>query len=331
MKLATLKNGSRDGQLVVVARDLSRAVKASAVAPALQQALERWAEVAPALTRLYEQLTAGTLPDAFPFDPHSAMAPLPRAYQWLDGSAFLSHGRLMEQAFKIEPAPDAETIPLMYQGGSDDFLGPQDDVPLPSEDHAIDFEGEFAVVVDDVPMGCSPEQAADHVKLLLLANDWSLRAFGPREMKTGFGFVQAKPASSFAPMAVTPDELGAAWRDGRIHLPLHVYWNGVWFGSPNGGEMHFSFFDLIAHAARTRRLRAGTIIGSGTVSNADRGVGSACISERRMIEVIDNGVATTGFMRFGDRVRMEVFDADGQSIFGAIDQRVVRATGPAGR
>jgi fumarylacetoacetate (FAA) hydrolase len=332
MKLATLKNGSRDGQLVVVARDLSRAVKAGALAPTLQQALERWSEVAPALTRLYEQLTAGTLSDAFPFDPRSAMAPLPRTYQWLDGSAFLNHGRLMEQAFKIEPAPDAETIPLMYQGSSDDFLGPHDDVPLPSEDHAIDFEGEFAVVVDDVPMGCSPEQAADHVKLLLLANDWSLRAFGPREMKTGFGFVQAKPASSFAPVAVTPDELGAAWRAGRAHLLLHVHWNGAWFGSPNGGEMHFSFFELIAHAARTRRLRAGTIIGSGTVSNADRGVGSACISERRMIEVIEQGTATTGFIRFGDRVRMEAFDAEGQSIFGAIDQRVVPARpAPEGR
>lgn len=330
MKLATLKNGSRDGQLVVVSPDLSRAVMASSVAPALQQAIERWDEAAPALARLYEQLNAGTAPDAFAFDPHTAMAPLPRAYQWCDGSAFLSHGRLMEQAFHIDPPPDSETIPLMYQGGSDDFLGPRDDVPLPDEAHSIDFEGEYAVVVDDVPMGCTAEQAAGHVKLLLLVNDWSLRVFGPREMQTGFGFLQAKPASSFAPVAVTPDELGDAWRDGRIHLPLHVHWNGQWFGSPNGGEMHFSFLELIAHAATTRRLRAGTIIGSGTVSNADRSVGSACISERRMIEVIEQGTAVTGFMRFGDRVRMEVLDAHGQSIFGAIDQRVVPAAGPAG-
>jgi fumarylacetoacetate (FAA) hydrolase len=328
MKLATLKDGSRDGTLVVVSRDLSRTVKASAVAPTLQQAIERWDEAAPALTRLYQELNAGRLPESFAFDPRALMAPLPRAYQWCDGSAFLSHGRLMEQAFKTDPAPDFETIPLMYQGGSDDFLGPRDDVPLPSEAHNIDFEGEYAVVVDDVLMGCTPEQAANHVKLVLQVNDWSLRAFGPREMKTGFGFFQAKPASSFAPVAVTPDELGDAWRDGRMHLPLHVHWNGAWFGSPNGGAMHFSFFDLIAHAATTRRLRAGTIIGSGTVSNADRSAGSACISERRIIEVIEQGKATTGFMRFGDTVRMEVLDADGQSIFGAIDQRVVLLANP---
>jgi fumarylacetoacetate (FAA) hydrolase len=198
-------------------------------------------------------------------------------------------------------------------------------VPLPDEAHQIDFEGEYAVLVGDVPMGCSAARAAGHVRLLLQVNDWSLRAFGPREMKTGFGFFHAKPASSFAPVAVTPDELGGAWRDGRIHLPLHIHWNGAWFGSPDGGEMSFSFFQLIAHAAATRRLRAGTIIGSGTVSNQDRSAGSACIAERRVIEVIDRGSPATGFMRFGDTVRMEARDAAGRSVFGAIEQRLVAA------
>lgn len=329
MKLATLKDGSRDGRLVIVSRDLSQAVAAGPIAATLQQALERWDEVELALTRRYEELNVGMTTDAFGFDPRAAMAPLPRAYQWCDGSAFLSHGRLMERAFKTDPPPDRDTIPLMYQGGSDDFLGAHDDVPLPSEAHGIDFEGEFAVVVGDVPMGCSPTQAGRSVRLLMLANDWSLRGFGPREMKTGFGFFQAKPSTSFAPVAVTPDELGDAWRNGRIHLPLNVRWNGKWFGSPNGREMSFSFMELIAHAATTRRLRAGTIIGSGTVSNTDRSVGSACITERRMLEVIDGGEPTTGFMCFGDTVRMEVFDADGQSVFGPIDQRVIQAAIPA--
>jgi fumarylacetoacetate (FAA) hydrolase len=327
MKLATLPNGSRDGRLVVVSRDLARAVAAGAVAPTLQQALDRWAAAAPALARLYAELNAGGAPNSFAFDPRAALAPLPRAYQWCDGSAFLNHGRLMEQAFGIEPAPDFDTVPMIYQGGSDDFLGPYADVPLPDEAHGIDFEGEYAVVLDDVPMGCTPADAAGHVKLVLLLNDWSLRGFGPREMKTGFGFLQAKPATSFAPLAVTPDELGGAWRDGRVHLPLHIHWNGDWFGSPNGGEMSFSFFQLIAHAAKTRRLRAGTIIGSGTVSNADRGVGSACITERRMLELLDAGKTSTGFMHFGDTVRMEARDEQGASVFGMIDQRVVRAGG----
>ena len=329
MKLATLSNNSRDGKLVVVSHDLQRAVEAPAIARTLQQTLDHWTEAAPALRRLYEELNAGAARDAFSFDPLAALAPLPRAYQWCDGSAFLSHGRLMEKAFNLEPAPDSDTVPLMYQGSSDDFLGPHADVPLPDEAHGIDFEGEYAVVLDDVPLGCTPPQAADHVKLVLLLNDWSLRAFGPREMKTGFGFLQAKPSTSFAPIAVTPDEVGAAWHDGRVHLPLHVHWNGQWFGSPHGDEMNFSFFDIIAHAAKTRRLRAGTIIGSGTVSNADRSVGSACISERRILEVLGGGKPVTPFMHFGDTVRLEARDAGGQSVFGAIDQRVVQAASAA--
>ncbi|MEK7833120.1 MAG: fumarylacetoacetate hydrolase family protein [Acidobacteriota bacterium] len=325
MKLATLKDGTRDGNLIIVSRDLAHAVKASGIAQTLQEAFEGWAVIAPRLHLLSDDLNAGEAIGAFAFDPQTAAAPLPRAYQWCDASAFLNHGSLMEKAFKTPPMPDFETIPLMYQGASDDFLGPRDDVPLPDEAHWIDFEGEFGVVVDEVPMGCTAEEAAPHVKLLVQINDWSLRAFGPREMRTGFGFLHAKPASSFAPVAVTPDELGDAWRDGRVHLPLNVQWNGEWFGHPNGGEMNFSFFQLIAHAAATRRLRAGTIIGSGTVSNADRAAGSACISERRVIELLDQGAMKTGFMKFGDTVRMEARDAAGQPLFGAIEQRVIKA------
>ncbi|NOT61142.1 MAG: fumarylacetoacetate hydrolase family protein [Acidobacteria bacterium] len=324
MKLATLKDKTRDGTLIVVTSDLRRAVSAQFIAATMQAALDDWAHVEPRLQSLAAELNAGKAHDAFAFDAKAVAAPLPRAYQWCDGSAFLNHGRLMEKAFNTPPMPDFETIPLIYQGGSDDFLGACDDVPFVSEADGIDFEGEFGVIVDDVPMGCSPADAATHIKLIVQINDWSLRGYGPREMKTGFGFFQAKPATSFAPVAVTPDELGAAWRDGRIHLPLNIQWNGAWFGHPNGSEMNFSFYELIAHAAKTRRLRAGTIIGSGTVSSADRSAGSACISERRVIEMIDAGASKTAFMRFGDSVRMEVLDADGHSIFGAIEQRLVR-------
>ncbi|WP_043428620.1 fumarylacetoacetate hydrolase family protein [Cystobacter fuscus] len=326
MKLGTLKNGTRDGMLVVVSRDLRRAVHARSIVSTMQDAIENWAQVEPALRALYDALNAGSAPQAFDFDPAAAAAPLPRAYQWCDGSAFLNHGRLMEKAFGIPPVPDFETVPLMYQGAADDFLGPRDDVPLPSEAHGIDFEGEFAIMVDDVPMGCTAEQAPGHIKLLLQVNDVSLRAFTPIEMKKGFGFLQAKPSSSFAPVAVTPDELGGAWKEGRVHLPLRVRWNGAWFGHPNGGEMSFSFHQLIAHAAATRRLGAGTVIGSGTVSNADSSVGSACIAERRALEMITHGKPVSGFMRFGDTVHMEVLDADGHSVFGAIDQKMVSAT-----
>lgn len=325
MKLATLRGGGRDGRLIVVSRDLRRAVEAAGVARTMIAALEDWEAAAPGLEALYARLNAGEIADAFPFDPAGAAAPLPRAPQWLDGSAFLNHGALMEKAFNMPPMPDAETIPLMYQGASDDFLGACDDVPLPSEAQGIDFEGEFGVIVGEVPMGVSPEDAAARIRLLVQINDWSLRAYGPREMRTGFGFLQAKPSTSFAPVAVTPEEAGEAWRDGRVHLPLRVEWNGAWFGHPHGGEMNFDFPQLIAHAAATRRLRAGTIIGSGTVSNADRAAGSACISERRVIELLEEGEMKTGFMKFGDTVRMEARDAAGNPLFGAIEQRVVRA------
>lgn len=322
MKLATLNDGSRDGRLVLVSRDLRHAVDATAQAKTLLQVLENWSQVAPALQRLSEALNRGEAAGSFPFDPVQAAAPLPRAPQWCDGSAFLNHGHLIQRAFNL-PAQAEEHIPLMYQGASDDFLGPCADVVLPSEDHGIDFEGEFAVVVDEVPMGCRASEALQYVRLVMLVNDVSLRGFIQREIKAGFGFFQAKPSSSFSPVALTPDELGSAWRDGRVCLPLQVSWNAEWFGQPNGAEMSFSFAELIAHAALTRRLRAGTIIGSGTVSNADREAGSACISERRAIEMLDCGEARTGFMRFGDRVRIEALNEQGETLFGAIDQRIV--------
>ncbi|WP_435608432.1 fumarylacetoacetate hydrolase family protein [Pseudomonas knackmussii] len=324
MKLATLDDGSRDGCLLVVSRDLQRAVDASGIATTLQAALDHWNAVEADLQRLYQRLNANDVGGAFDLDPARLAAPLPRAWQWLDGSCFLSHGELMQKAFNLDPIDGADSIPLMYQGAGDDFLGPRADIPLPSEAHGIDFEGEFAVLVDAVPMGCPADQALRHVRLVLQLNDVSLRALAPREMKTGFGFLQAKPSSSFAPVAVTPDELGDAWREGRVHLPLNVEWNGEWFGHPHGGAMHFGFHQLIAHAAMTRRLSAGTLIGSGTVSNADRSVGSACIAERRAIETIAHGAPRTGFMRFGDRVRMEAKGEDGEPLFGAIDQRVVQ-------
>jgi fumarylacetoacetate (FAA) hydrolase len=256
------------------------------------------------------------------------MAPLPRCFQWCDASAFLNHGRLMERAFNTPPIPDFETIPVMYQGASDDFLGPHDPVPLPDESLGIDFEGEFGVIVGPVAMGATPTQALGAVRLLVQLNDWSLRALGPREMKSGFGFLQAKPSTSFAPVAITPDELGQAWQDGRVHLDLEVQWNAQPFGHPSGSEMSFSFGELIAHAARTRRLGAGTIVGSGTVSNAAREAGSACIAERRVIEIIDHGEPRTSFMRFGDRVRMRARTSAGESPFGTIEQEVVRAPAP---
>jgi len=327
MKLATVKNNTRDGRLVVVSRDMPRALDASAVSPTLQHALENWSVVEPRLQALARQLEEGDFRQTIAFDPAQAMAPLPRAYQWCDGSAFLSHGALMQKAFNLDPIEGADHPPLMYQGAGDDFIGPRDDIELPSESQGIDFEGEFVVLVDDVPMGCPAEDALAHIKLILQINDVSLRALAPREMRTGFGFLQAKPSSSFAPLAITPDELGEAWHEGRVHLQLQVEWNGERFGQPHGGQMNFHFGELIAHAALTRRLRAGTLIGSGTVSNAERSAGSACIAERRAIEMIEQGGAQTGFMRFGDRVLMDVIGSDGRSLFGAIDQRVVKAHG----
>lgn len=325
MKLATYRDGSADGRLLVVSRDLGRAADASAVAPNLLAALERWDAVAPGLQAMSDALHAGTVTAAFGFDPGRCMAPLPRCFQWCDASAFLNHGRLMERAFNTPPIPDFDTVPVMYQGASDDFLGAHDPVPLPDEALGIDFEGEFGVIVGRVAMGATPEAALAAVRLVVQLNDWSLRALGPREMKSGFGFLQAKPSTSFAPVAVTPDELGTAWHDGRVHLDLEVDWNDRRFGQPNGGEMNFGFGELVAHAARTRRLGAGAIVGSGTVSNVARSAGSACIAERRVIEIIEHGAARTAFMRFGDRVVMRARAPDGDAPFGAIQQQVVQA------
>lgn len=321
MRLATLANGRPDGVLAVISRDGARYLLASGIADTLQEAIEQWASVESTLRLLAEQLEAG---EGASLDQSSLLAPLPRAWQWLDGSAFPQHGDLMQKAFNLPPL-DADR-PLMYQGLSHRFLGASEDVSLPSEADGIDFEGEFGVITDFVPMGATADAAIGHVKLILLINDWSLRAIAPIEMKTGFGWVQAKPACSIAPFAVTPDSLGEAWAEGRVHLPLEVLWNGELFGKPHGREMQFGFHELIAHAARTRDLPAGTIIGSGTVSNADYGtVGSCCISERRAIEMIAYGVPRTGFIKFGDRIAMNVLTVEDWSPFGKIDQRVVCA------
>lgn len=325
MKLATYRNGHPDGRLMVVSRDLTQAVDVGGLVPNLLAALQDWEVIAPELQRLSDALNAGRKAGARPFDPTRCMAPLPRSFQWCDASAFLNHGHLMERAFNTAPIPDFDTIPVMYQGASDDFLGPCEAVPMPDEALGIDFEGEFGVVTGPVPMGATPEMAAQAIRLVVQLNDWSLRTLGPREMKTGFGFLQAKPSTSFAPVAVTPDELGEHWRDGRVHLELEVTWNEAHFGHPNGGEMHFSFGELLAHAARTRKLGAGTIVGTGTVSNAGGERGSACIAERRVIEIIAQGAAGTPYMRYGDRVRMCARTPAGEAPFGAIEQRVVQA------
>jgi len=330
MKLATYRNGQPDGRLMVVSRDLARAIDAGGVAPNLLHALQHWDDTLPGLQRLSEALDAAAdLPGAEAFDPARCMAPLPRSFQWCDGSAFLNHGHLMARAFNTPPIPDFDTIPVMYQGAADDFLGPCEPVPMPDEALGIDFEGEFAVVTGPVPMGATPELAGRAIRLLVQLNDWSLRALAGREARSGFGFLQAKPSTSFAPVALTPDELGEDWRDGRVQLALEVTWNEERFGHPHGGEMHYSFGELIAHAARTRKLSAGTIVGSGTVSNAGGERGSACITERRVIEILEKGAPVTEFMRFGDRVRMCARSADGAAPFGAIEQRVVPAAAGA--
>lgn len=318
MRFATLPNGTPDGRLNIVSRDNTRCTPAQA-AQTLQAALENWEALCPALQAEYEALNTG---GGTAFDQRKAMAPLPRAWQWLDGSAFESHGSLMDKAFKVV----AEKIPgkpLMYQGVSDGFYGATEDVPFPNSDDGIDFEGEFGLITTATPMGT--KATAPHIALLVQINDWSLRRLAPAEMKTGFGWLQAKPKCSVAPVALTPDELGAHWRDCRVDLPLLVEWNGKRFGAPVGYHMSFGMDELVAHAAYSRALPAGTIIGTGTVSNETyREVGSACIAERRGIEIVDHGEPKTPFMAFGDRVRMECVAADGGPLFGAIDQRVVK-------
>jgi fumarylacetoacetate (FAA) hydrolase len=326
MKLATLKDGSRDGQLVVVSRDLASAHFATGIASTLQAVLDDWNFISPQLEDLCATLNGGKARHAFAFDPRACMAPLPRAYQWADGSAYLNHVELVRKARGADMPASFFEDPLMYQGGSDDFLGPCDDAPFASTDWGIDFESEIAVVTGDVASGCSPDTALEGVRLLMLVNDWSLRNLIPAELAKNFGFLQSKPATAFGPVAVTPDELGPAWLGGRVHLAVESRWNGERVGLCEAGpEMSFHFGQLIAHVAKTRRLRAGSIVGSGTVSNQDWSHGISCIAERRAIETIESGQPRTAYMQFGDTIRIEMLGSDGQSVFGAIEQRVVDA------
>ncbi len=332
MKLATYKDGSRDGQLVVVSRDLGTAHYATGIASKLQQVLDDWSFLSPQLQDLYDQLNSGRARHPFPFDPAQCMAPLPRAYQWADGSAYINHVELVQKARNSEVPESFYTDPLMYQGGSDDFIGPCDDVVVPSEAMGIDFEAEIAVITGDVKMGTTADQALDGIRLVMIANDVSLRNLIPAELAKGFGFFQSKPATAFGPVAVTLDELGDAWDHGRVNLTVQSTWNGRKVGMCDAGpEMTFHFGQLIAHVAKTRNLRAGSIIGSGTVSN--KGVtdangrtewpkGYSCIAEKRCIETIQDGKPSTEFMKFGDTIRIEVKGKDGASIFGAIDQAI---------
>ncbi len=340
MKLATLKNGKRDGRLVVVSRDLTRCTDASFLAPTLQAALDDWAKYASHLEALAESLEHGSVPSTR-FHEKEAMSPLPRAYQWADGSAYVNHVELVRKARNSEMPETFWTDPLMYQGGSDAFLGPRDPIRMADEAYGIDMEGEVAVITADVPMGASPEACASAIRLVMLVNDVSLRNLIPAELLKGFGFFQGKPSSAFSPVAVTPDELGEAWQGGKVHLPLIVDLNGKPFGRANAGvDMTFDFGQLVAHAAKTRALCAGTIIGSGTVSNKDQaggpgkpvaegGLGYSCIAEIRMIETIAHGRPATPFMQFGDTVRIEMKDKAGRSIFGAIEQTVQKYEGAA--
>jgi fumarylacetoacetate (FAA) hydrolase len=322
MKLATLRTGTRDGSLLVVKKDLSAWTSAAHVAPTLQAALDAWETVAPKLQALAAQLESGAVKSE-PYDATKLEAPLPRAYEWVDGSAYLNHVILVRKARKAEPPATLKTDPLVYQGGSSEMLGPTQDIVARDEKFGVDFESEVAVILGDTPMGTTAADAGKYVRLVMLVNDVTLRNLIPDELAKGFGFFQGKPATAFSPVAVTPDELGAAWKDGRVHLTLQTWLNGALVGDTHAGpEMHFSFFDLMQHIAKTRRFTAGTILGSGTVSNEERARGISCLAEIRMIETIDSGAPKTPFMKHGDRVEIEMKDAAGKSVFGRIDQRV---------
>ncbi|AWB65931.1 2-keto-4-pentenoate hydratase [Saccharobesus litoralis] len=330
MKLASLKTNqegqsSRDGYLVVVDRSLRFQVDVSHIAENMQQALDSWANVAPVLQAIYVSLNQGRVQNAQPFDVTQCLSPLPRAYHWADASAYVNHVELVRKARGAAMPESFWHDPLMYQGGSDTFLTPNQDICMPTTDWGIDFEAELAVITDDVPFGVSAQNAQQHIKLLMLVNDVSLRNLIPAELAKGFGFYQSKPSSSFSPVAVTPDELASNWRDGKAHLPMRCYLNDELFGQPNAGiDMTFNFYQLVAHAAKTRALAAGTIIGSGTVSNCDRALGSCCIAEQRMLEILEFGQAKTSFLQFGDTVKIEMQDEQGATIFGAIQQKVTR-------
>jgi len=329
MKLASLKEGGRDGTLIVTCPHMARAARADGIAPTLQDALENWAEVEEGLRQLYEALIGSRAEDAFDLDLADLASPLPRAYQFLDGSAYLAHVERVRRARGAEMPPSFLTDPLMYQAVSDGFHPPTGTIAVQSEQSGIDFEAEVCVITDDVPMGVSAADAIAHVRLLCLVNDISLLNLIPAELAKGFGFMQSKPRSALSPVAVTPDELGDRWRDGKVHLPLTTYYNGELFGNPECGEdMQFGFGELIAHAAATRPLSAGTIIGSGTIANADESRGSSCLAERRVLEIIAEGEARTPFMRFGDSVRIEMLDEEGRSVFGAVEHIISRYDAP---
>lgn len=326
MKLGSLKEGGRDGTLVVVSRDLSRAVRATGIADTLQRALEDWAAAAPKLEQLYAALNDGKAADAFDVDFAALASPLPRAYEFVDGSAYLPHVERVRKARGAEVPESFYTDPLMYQATSAGFHGPRDPVVVPSEEHGIDLEAELVVITDDMPMAATPEQAAGHIKLVGLVNDVSLRGLIPGELAKGFGFLQSKPRSALSPVFVTPDELGDAWRDTKLHLPMLTHVNGEWFGAPEAGvDMQFNFAQLVAHAARTRPLSAGTIVGSGTIANEDTSLGASCFAEQRTVETLRDGKPSTPFMSFGDTVRIEMLDGEGNSIFGAIEQTIEKA------
>ena len=329
MKLGSLKEGGRDGTLIVVSRDLRHGVRATGIAATLQQALEDWSRVAPRLNALYESLNAGDADGVFDLDPQTLAAPLPRAYEFVDGSAYLPHVERVRRARGAEVPESFYTDPLMYQATSAGFYGPRDAVKVVSEEYGIDLEAELVVITDDVPMAVTPEQAAGHIQLVGLVNDVSLRNLIPGELAKGFGFLQSKPRSALSPVFVTPDELGDAWQDNKVHLPLVTHINGAWFGAPEAGvDMQFNFAQLVAHAARTRPLGAGTIVGSGTIANEDTSKGASCFAEQRTVETLRDGKPSTPFMSFGDVVRIEMLDAAGNSIFGAIEQRIEQAAKP---
>ncbi|MGY6554141.1 MAG: fumarylacetoacetate hydrolase family protein [Wenzhouxiangella sp.] len=324
MKLGTLKQGGRDGTLIVVSRDLKRAAPATGIAPTLQFALDSWDTTAPRLQVLSDEVNAGTAEDLFELDLVTLASPLPRCYQFVDGSAYLPHVERVRRARGAEVPESFFTDPLMYQAVSDRFLSPLDNIAMASTDWGVDFESEIGVIVDDVPMGASSEDCEKHIQLITILNDVSLRNLIPGELAKGFGFLQSKPRSALAPVAVTPDELGDAWREAKLHRPLKTWLNGELFGAPEAGEdMQFSFAELVAHAARTRPLAAGSLVGSGTIANQDTSRGASCLAEKRMLEIIADGKPTTPFMQYGDTVRIEMFDDQGASIFGPIEQTLV--------
>ena len=323
MKLASLKEGGRDGTLIVVSRDLQRAVRAADIAPTLQAALDDWSNAAPRLNALSDALNAGSAAGAFALDVDKLAAPLPRAYEFVDGSAYLPHVERVRRARGAEVPKSFYTDPLMYQATSAGFLGPRDDVVVPSEDYGIDLEAEVIVVTDDVPMAVTPEQASAHIQLVGLVNDVSLRGLIPGELAKGFGFLQSKPRSALSPVLVTPDELGEAWQGDKLHLPMRTWLNDAWFGAAECGvDMQFSFAELVAHVAKTRPLTAGTLVGSGTIANEDTSLGASCLAEQRTVETLRDGKPSTPFLKYGDTLRIEITDQAGASLFGAIEQRI---------